>query len=96
MDFLVPVQRMENRRHVIDERWPPGARIVADFGTFDLDHLGAEFGQDQAGIRCSNAMADLDDHAPVERQIRTVVPAPCPAMCAVPPSTSVGISIHIL
>ena len=33
---------------IAQEGWPPGARIVADKGPLDLDHVGAEIGQQLA------------------------------------------------
>ena len=60
---------MKNRGHVVDERRSPGAGVVADLRTLDLDHVRAQFGQNQTGIGCRNAVADFNDHASVQWQV---------------------------
>jgi hypothetical protein len=46
----------------------PDARVVAAVGLLDLDHVGAHVGQQQAGQRSGQRLADLDDANSFQRQ----------------------------
>ena len=58
--LLAAIERDEARAVAFDERRAPFARIVA-LGPLDLDHLGAEEGQDLPGIGAGQVLAELDD-----------------------------------
>ena len=45
---------------VFQERRAPAARVVADFRPFDLDHVGAEIGQDLARPRAGQDAAQIE------------------------------------
>src|SRR4029077_794723 len=57
---LAAVERDEAQGVALDERWPPLAGIVA-FRPLDLDHVGAEKGQDLPAVGTGQVLAELDD-----------------------------------
>jgi hypothetical protein len=74
MDNLAPRRMLEIHRqrflvarlHIPPQRgafveFAPFAQGVATVGRFDLDHLGAEFGEDARGERAGNQAAEFDD-----------------------------------
>ena len=61
---LAPVQRMIGRGGAIPERRAPAARVIAAVRILDLDHLGAEFGEDEPRIGRGYAVPYLDDRDP--------------------------------
>jgi len=65
---LVAIHRMKNRCSPVVQRGPPVARMIAAAGRLDLDHLGTELAEHEAGERRSDAVADLHHDRPVERR----------------------------
>ena len=57
---LGAVVAVETHRIAVDEGRAPQPRIVAAVGLLDLDHVGAEIGQDDAGQRSRQGLADFD------------------------------------
>ncbi len=49
------------------ERRPPAAAVISCAGLLDLDHAGAEIGQDLATERRGDAVAELHDGEAGER-----------------------------
>jgi hypothetical protein len=59
---FVAVDGEESRRHSIDERRSPSARIIAAARFFNLDDVDAQFGQLLRADRSGNARPKFDHH----------------------------------
>ena len=58
--FLAPVQHQEAEAVLADEG-RDDADLVADAGTFDLDHLGSRLGQDEARQGAGEMETEIED-----------------------------------
>ena len=54
-------------RALLDERRPPGARVVAAVGALDLDHVGAEVAEAHRAQRSGEHPREVGDEDPIER-----------------------------
>jgi hypothetical protein len=61
---LASVQRVIGRSCAVPERRAPATRVIAAVRIFDLDHLGAELGEDEPRIGRGYAVPYLDDRDP--------------------------------
>ena len=64
---LAGVRREEHRSLAVPERRPPGAAVVAGVGPLDLDHVGAERGEDLGAVRPGDRGGDVEHANAVER-----------------------------
>jgi len=65
---LVAVERLVGRGGAVPPRRAPAARVVALLGVLDLDHVGAEIGQDHARVGRRDTVSELDDRHARERR----------------------------
>src|SRR5262249_9139800 len=66
--LLVDVEALERRRRILPERRPPRARIIARLWSLDLEHIGAQHGQNEPGVGSGDVVGKLDDPYPGQRQ----------------------------
>ncbi len=67
---LAPVERQVVGGLAAVEWRPPGARLVARAGPLDLDHVGAEIGEEHRAIRAREDPREVEHPDPRERQAR--------------------------
>jgi hypothetical protein len=67
---LAAVHRQVVGRFAAGERGAPRARLVAALGTLDLDHVGAQIGQQHRAIGARQDAREIDHADPEERLAR--------------------------
>ncbi len=64
---LVAVEAQVVGRALVDERRPPGARVVAAVGALDLDHVGPEVAEAHRAQRAGEHPREVGDEDAIER-----------------------------
>ena len=66
--YLVAVDAQIIRALAVDERRPPGARVVALSGLLDLDHASAHVGEQHRAVRTRQHAREIENGQAFERR----------------------------